>query len=298
MTISDRQALTSARAAAASARTSVKAASKSAKVVARAVSNVTGGRVGSGGGGSSIKPDAIRLATATATKSGSTVTVTADGIEVTVQVARDLTVASGDVLILLMYQSQWIAVGRMYTAAPADTSGTNTPAPSPKPTVVTGTTVIAPSETRSYRSGGWRTDNDDVYQGQYAGNGNHTGCVFYGTKPRSLSGVTVTGATIRVLRPDAGGAYAAQATTMRLVTQATRPAGAPTLTSSTSGPSLRRGGRNDAFAVPTAWAQSIVDGTAGGIGFFTSSGSPYVIFAGRGRWSPAFTMTISWKRVT
>jgi hypothetical protein len=91
---------------------------------------------------------------------------------------------------------------------------------------------------------------------------------------------------------------AAQATTLRLVTQAKRPAGAPTLTSSTSGPSLRRGQTVDAFVIPDSWGQALVDGTSGGLAVFESDGSPYVILAGRGRWSAAFTMTISWYRST
>jgi hypothetical protein len=239
-----------------------------------------------------------RLATATSAKSGSTCTAVIDGIEVTVQCARDLTVASGDVLMLVLFAAQWFAVGRAYTAAPVDTTPNNVAPPQPRPTTVTGTTVISPVETRSYRSGGWRSDNDDVYQGQYAGNGNHTGCAFYGNKPRSLSGVTVTSARIKVRRPDAGGMNAAQATTLRQVTQKTRPAGAPTLTGSTAGPSLRRGQTTNSFAIPTSWGQDFVDGNAGGLAVYESDGSPYVILAGRSRWSAAFTMTISWQRST
>lgn len=245
-----------------------------------------------------IKPVSGRLATASAAKSGSTVTAVVDGTEVTVQVARDLAVASGDVLMLNLYGSQWIAVGRLFTAAPADTTPSNGVVPPPRPTTTTGRAVISPVETRSYRSGDWRTDNDDVYQGQFGGQGNHTGCAFYGTKPRSLSGATVTSASIRVRRPDAGGANAAQATTLRLVTQSRRPGGAPTLTSSTLGPSLRRGATDNSFDIPTAWAQAMVDGTAGGLAVFDSGGSPYVILAGRGRWSAAFTMTINWRRTS
>jgi len=239
-----------------------------------------------------------RLVTATSAKSGSTCTAIVDGVEVTVQCARDLTVATGDVLMLALFGAQWFAVGRAYTAAPADTAPGNVQAPLPKPTMIIGTTVISPVETRSYRSGGWRSDNDDVYQGQYAGNGNHTGCAFYGNKPRSLTGVTVTSARIKVRRPDAGGAFAAQATTLRQVTQKTRPAGAPTLTGSTSGPSLRRGETVDSFAIPTSWGQDFVDGVAGGLAVFDSTGSPYVILAGRGRWSAAFVLTLSWRRTT
>lgn len=234
------------------------------------------------------------LATATAAKSGSTVTANILGTVVTVQVARDLAVASGDVIIVIRVGAEWFAIGRAYAAAPAATTPGGA-APSPGGGTRTGTLVVAPVETRSYRPSGWRTDNTAVYQGEYGGWGNHTGAVFYGSGPRSLAGATVTSATVQVRRLE-GGAYAAQGTTMRLMTNSTRPAGAPTLTSSTSGPSLAVGASTGAFAVPTAWVQSMVDGTAGGLAFFDADGSPYVRFAGRAEWGPAFSLTINWQR--
>lgn len=233
------------------------------------------------------------LATATTVKTNGICSAIVNDVVTEIQVARDLTVAVGDVLILQRIGSQWFAIGRAYTAAPLPTD--NETAPPPKPVTTSGTLVVAPVETRSYRSGGWRTDNTNVYQGAYGSGGNHTGAVFYGRKPRSLSGATVTSARIRVRRSSGGGIIAPQSTTMRLVTQSTRPGGAPTLTSSTAGPSLARGA-STTFAVPDAWAQAMVDGTAGGIGFFDAEGSPYVIFDGRGSWSPAFTLTINWTR--
>jgi hypothetical protein len=150
-------------------------------------------------------------------------------------------------------------------------------------------------ETRSYRSTGWRFDNDDIYQGQYGGNGNHTGCAFYGSGPRALAGATVLGASIQVRRKNGGGITAAQTTTLWLVTNATRPGGAPTLTSSSTGPSLAWG-RSGNFGIITSWAQAMVDGTSGGLAIFTGSSSPYVIMDGRGAYGPSFTMTINWRR--
>jgi len=85
---------------------------------------------------------------------------------------------------------------------------------------------------------------------------------------------------------------------VRLVTQATKPAGAPTRTSSTTGPHLAVGATNNAFVVPTSWAQAMVDGSAGGLGVYDSSGSPYMRFAGRSSWSAAWTLTIRWTRTT
>lgn len=232
-------------------------------------------------------------ATATAAKTGSTVTCTVGGTEITVEVARDLTVAAGDILLVLRQGAAWWAVQRLYTAPPTPPED-NAVAPDPKPAVVTGSLVVSPVETRSYR-GGWRTDTTDVRQGQYGGWGNHTGCAFYGAKPRSLAGSTVTAATIKVRRIS-GGVFAATGTTLRLVTQAYKPLGAPTLGSSTAGPALAVGKTDGSFDIPTAWAQAMVDATAGGLAVYDAGGSPYVVFAGRGDWSPAWTMTITWRR--
>ena len=174
------------------------------------------------------------LATATAVKVGSTVTAVVNGITTTVQVARDLTVASGDVLVVTRVGSQWFAVSRAYTAAP--TAPINQPGPAPQPGSVSGVAVFAPVETRTYESS-WRTDNTHVYQGSYGGSGNRTGCVFYGAAPRSLAGATVLSASFWVRR-QTGGAYAAQTATMRLMTNATKPVGAPALTSTAGGPVL------------------------------------------------------------
>lgn len=238
-----------------------------------------------------VGTDAL-LVTATAAKTGSTVTAYVNGILTTIQVARDLTVAAGDVLAVQRIGALWFALGRAFTAAPADPF--NPAGPSPAPAVAVGTTPFAPVETRSYR-GSWRTDNDYVYQGQYGGQGNHTGCAFYGNGPRSLAGATVTSARVQIHRRNGGGMTAPQSTTMRLVTEKTRPGGAPTLGASTAGPSLAWGGATS-FVIPTSWAQSIVDGTAGGLGFFVAGGSPYVIFSGRSDYGPAFTLSIAWRR--
>lgn len=235
------------------------------------------------------------LATATGALSGSTVPTTVAGVPTVVQVVRGLTVAAGDVLVVQRIGAEWFAVGRAFVAATTPPDGAQA-APNPRPTVTTGTLVVSPVETRSWRpSYGWRDDNTDVYQGEYGGWGNNTGCAFYGNKPRSLAGATVTDAKIRVRRLTAG-TYAAQSTTLRLVTERTRPSGAPTLNNTTSGPSLAVGATNNAFDVPTGWVQAMVDGTYGGLAIYESDGSPYVRLAGRGSWGAAFTLTIKWRR--
>ncbi|MEE3918180.1 hypothetical protein V2I01_04780 [Micromonospora sp. BRA006-A] len=59
-----------------------------------------------------------RLVTATSAKSGSTVTAVVNGVSTTVQVARDLTVAAGDVLLVERVGAQWFAYARVFASAP------------------------------------------------------------------------------------------------------------------------------------------------------------------------------------
>lgn len=241
----------------------------------------------------------VLIGSATSAVTGSTATVSVGGVAVTAQVLRGLTLAVGDPVLIARQGSAWYVLGRTAATTPplpllGGYGNGAQPSPDVPPAVTTGALVCPPGETRSWRSG-WRTDNDDVYQGQYGSYGNHTGCAFYGSTPRSLAGSTVTAATLHVSRLT-GGAYATQTTTLRLVAETSRPSGAPTLGSSTTGPALAVGASTSTFAVPAAWAQAMVDGTAGGLAIYTASGSPYVRTAGRGAWAPAWTLVISWSR--
>lgn len=230
--------------------------------------------------------------TAASTVTAGQATITVGGISVTANVVQGLTLAVGDIALVTRQGSMWWVINKLFTAAPTD-PGAPIP-PSPKPTTRTGALVCNPVETRSYRGGSWRTDTDDVLQGVYAGYPNNTGCAFYGSKPRSLSGATVTSATIKVKRIK-GGAFSAQTSTLRLMTERTKPSGGPTLTSSTSGPSLKVNA-STTFTIPTSWAQNMVDGTAGGLAVYDSNGSPYIRYAGRGSYAGSFTLTIRWSR--
>jgi hypothetical protein len=120
----------------------------------------------------------------------------------------------------------------------------------------------------------------------------HTGCAFYGSTPQALTGATITSATMRIRRPARGGNPIAQALNLRLVTETTRPSGAPTLTSTQAGPSLAWDTDVD-FTVPTAWVTAMVAGTAGGLAI---DGTPYVVTSGTGDYGPAWAMTINWTR--
>lgn len=235
----------------------------------------------------------LQVGTATAAKSGSTVTVEVDGETITVECARDLTVAAGDPVLIGRVVSKPFVICRLFPSAVATIPPVANPSPPAKPTTVYGTLVIQPVSTGSYRTLGWRSDSQ-VRQGEYGGSGNHTGAVFYGAKPSSLAGATATFAYIELRRARSGPAGDTP-TTLHLVTETTRPAGAPTLTLSTDGPSLRPG-EHEQFAFPLTWAQALVDGTAGGLALYDADGSPYVEYDGAAVWSPAFSLTIEWQR--
>ncbi|MGW1000485.1 hypothetical protein [Streptomyces sp. NPDC002520] len=235
------------------------------------------------------------------------------GIQVTARVATSLAIAVGNIVLLARLGSTYYVTNVVPAAPtvtptpppPPDSPGPDpgdTP-PAPKPVVTTGTLTCVPTATACYRDGSWRSDGDptnsfDLYQGRYGGSsfGRNTGVAFYGSKPSTLGGATCTKATVKIKRLSAGD-YSARSATLRLVSQKARPGGAPTLNETTSGPSLKI---NDSttFTLPTSWGQALIDGTRGGIAIAVSSDDPYIHLAGRGSWSAAFTLSLSWRRST
>ncbi|MFF3884020.1 hypothetical protein [Streptomyces sp. NPDC001914] len=249
--------------------------------------------------------------TALTAPSSNAILVSVGGITVTARVAVGLTVAAGNIVLMARLGSLYYVV-IVVPVAPTSTPATPPPAdtappdtgdapPAPKPTVRTGTLTCVPTSTACYRDGSWRSDGDptnsfDLYQGRYGGSsyGRNTGAAFYGSKPHTLSGATCTKATLKVKRLSAGD-FASRSATLRLVSQTSRPSGAPTLNETTSGPSLKIGD-STTFTLPTNWGQALIDGTRGGIAIAVSSDDPYIHLAGRGSWSAAMTLTLSWRR--
>jgi hypothetical protein len=250
------------------------------------------------------------VATATTSVSGGAVLATVGGITITVRVANGITPAQGDRLLVVRHGSVYWAIATIPApptvtpppTTPPDTSpDTGDSAPAPKPTSTTGTLTCVPTATSCYRDGSWRSDGAsvnsfDLYQGRYSGSsfGRMTGCAFYGSKPHSIAGATCTKATLKMKRLSAGD-FSARAVTLRLVSQSSRPSGAPTLNESTAGPALKIGDTST-FTLPDSWGQALIDGSRGGIAINVASDSPYIHLAGRGSWSAAMTLTISWRR--
>lgn len=235
------------------------------------------------------------------------------GITVTARVATGLTVAAGNIILAARLGSTYYVINVIpaaptatpATPAPADSAPPDTgdPPPAPKPTTTTGTLTCVPVATACYRDGSWRSDGDptnsfDLYQGRYGGSsyGRNTGVAFYGNKPSTLGGAVCTKATVKIKRLSAGD-YGARAATLRMTNQKTRPSGAVTLQETTSGPSLTIGD-STTFTLPTLWGQNLIDGIRGGIAINVSSDDPYIHLAGRGSWSAAFTITLSWRRTS
>lgn len=248
---------------------------------------------------------------AVSSASGGACLVSVGGATVTARVAMSLTVAVGNLLLLSRLGSTYYVIGVLPPApttppvapAPSDSPPVDTgdKPPAPKPTTSTGTLTCVPTATATYRDGSWRSDGAstnsfDLYQGRYGGSsfGRNTGCAFYGSKPHTLAGATCTKATVKIKRLSAGD-FSARSATLRLVSQTSRPGGAPTLNESISGPSLKIGDMST-FTLPTSWGQALIDGTRGGIAISIGSDTPYIHLAGRSSWSAAMTLSLSWRR--
>jgi hypothetical protein len=254
----------------------------------------------------------VRGIAQTAVTSGACL-VRVGGITVTARVATTLTIAAGNILLMTRLGSVYY-VTNVVPPVPTSTPATPPPAdstpvdtgdapPAPKPVTTTGTLTCVPTATACFRDGSWRSDGDptnsfDLFQGRYGGSsyGRNTGAAFYGSKPHTLNGATCTKVTLKLKRLSAGD-YASRSVTLRLVSQTSRPGGAPTLNETTSGPSLTIGS-STTFTLPTSWGQALIDGTRGGIAIAVSSDDPYIQLAGRGSWSAAMTLAISWRRTS
>ncbi|MFD4343398.1 hypothetical protein ACFWQ6_00700 [Streptomyces coelicoflavus] len=240
---------------------------------------------------------------------------TVAGIEITTRVVSGVTVGVGDTILIVRRGSTfWVIAiaGAAPTVPPVEPAPDDTPpdtgdsAPAPKPTVTTGSLTCHPVATSTWRSGHWRTDigsstSADTYQGRYgySSYGRNSGFAFYGSKPRSLAGATVTKATVKLRRLTSGD-YGRRSPTLRLVSESSRPSSYPSLHESTTGPSLGVRGHvspsETTFTLPTSWGQAMVDGSRGGLGIVISADSPYIRLAGRSSWSAAWTLTLYWRR--
>lgn len=167
---------------------------------------------------------------------------------------------------------------------PPDPDDPDAGQPPEEPTVTT--VRLNPTATGTARGGSVRPDTQDLYQGDWTGRGINAGMAVY--KARQLSG-TVLSAKVRIKRLD-GGVFAAEAPTLRLMTQDSL-VGNPTWQDSKVGPALKAG-ETATVGLPDAWGQALIEGTAGGIGIYVPSTSPYVHLAGKAQGFMTVTLKI------
>lgn len=241
---------------------------------------------------------ALGIAMAALSMAGGSVPVNVNGVPISVKVDRNLSpadVVAGSLLRLGKRGSRWYAAGIVGLAIIDVVNKAIDAIPDPKPAFVAGRFVVRPVETATYRASvGWRTDTTDAFQGDQSGGGRFTGCAFYGSVPTALAGATVTKAVVKLQRLP-GGPFASAAPTLKLVQESAKPGGAPTLSGSLAGPSLRPGDEAE-LDIGTTWGQSLVDGTFGGLAINVAADTPYLRLAGRDAWPAAFVVVLDWRR--
>lgn len=232
------------------------------------------------------------------TKASGVVSVLVGSQTMVAQCPQDLTVASGDIVLIGKFGSSWYIVQRYYTTGIGNILNDLNVEPPVAPVTRTGTNVFLPTRTVTYRGSTWRTDNDYLYQGQYGAPGNNNvGCAFYGAQVKTLHGATVTKAFIK-MRRRAGGTHAAQATFLVAVAEFSKPSGPPTLVNSYTGPKLRVGETVSEFDLDVTLAQALVDGTFGGLAVFNPLAVPYLVLDGQGEYSGSMALSISWSKTS
>lgn len=262
----------------------------------------------------SLAPLGTQIGFALTTVSSGACTCMVAGIPVAVRTVSGLTVAVGDSLLIMRHGSQRFAIQKLAApppvpppppppvdaAAPVPAAPVQDSAVVAKPSTTNGVLVVPAVQTATFRGAGWRTDlgpvnaADPIQGAGWQPQGPNTGFAFYGTKAQSLTGATVTKATVRLTRVAVG--MPPDIPTFRLVTQTLRPAGAATLNETQTGPSMAYD-ETLVYTLPTAWGQAIVDGGRGGIAI-DSGGAPLPLmqFAGIGTSSSAWTLTLNWRR--
>ena len=147
------------------------------------------------------------------------------------------------------------------------------------------TTSWTSNESGSWRNtGGWRTDNNYVYQGQWENYGRHKGLWFFNDANirSTLSGQVILGVRLRLTRRSSGGYSAARTPTIRLHNYSSKAnainAGEPGLGTSTVTSQSWVWGETKWVTLPLSWGRGIRDGNWRGVGVFVTSDSPYMIF--------------------
>lgn len=217
---------------------------------------------------------------------GTTVTVDIGGTATTCAYSLHYSPTVGDTVELGWWVNPPYVLGKR-SFAPSTPSAPAPPAA--PPTQQAGQSAFVAIESRSFRDGGWRTDTDDVVQGdtaEYPGHAN-SGAWFYGTAPMSLAGKTVTRCRIYL----AGRSSEVATPTVHLYrhTSTSRPSGD---VSRVEGPSdhARDDKASGYVDLPVDWGQDIVN-SGGGIGI---TGESYTRLWGLGGHGQSGQLVIDW----
>ena len=143
------------------------------------------------------------------------------------------------------------------------------------------TSTWSSNHARSWRTtyGGWRTDNNFVYQGQWQSFGLHRGLWFFNDSSirNTLSGRTITGVRIYVTRRSEGGASASGTASFRTHNHSSQPSGQPTVSTQVASSGFAWG-TGKWVTLPVSVGNALRDGSARGIALYSQSSSPYMIF--------------------
>lgn len=128
--------------------------------------------------------------------------------------------------------------------------------------------------------GGWRTDNDDVYQGEWSSYGHHKGLWFFNDSDirSKLADQNVLSIRLKLTRRSAGGSTSAQTPTIRHHNYSSQPGGEPSLSSANVTSQSWAWGETKWVTITTGWGPAIRDGLIRGFAVYTTSSSPYMIF--------------------
>lgn len=238
----------------------------------------------------------FQRAVVTAVAGANKVTVSLDGAAQLVDlpaVAGPTAYAAGDLVLVARDSSGPVVLGKVGAApAPAEPPPA---APVPPPSTLTQRTVtILPSSTDSYRAGqGWRGDGT-VRQGDYIGEAVYQGCAFYGAQLAGLGAdLSAPRSAVLTYVRQQGGVFGAQSPTFHTLAQRTRPSGAPTRLSSGGEGTPVAVNRSASWQLPAGLLDELLDGTAGGLGVYVGSSSPYIVLSGRSGSSVSMSLKVT-----
>ncbi|MBD1373710.1 phage tail protein [Hazenella sp. IB182357] len=155
---------------------------------------------------------------------------------------------------------------------------TEPPAP-PPPTKKTYAYTWSATYTKSWRTRyGWRSDNNNIYQGQYGSWGNHKGLAFFDSADirSKLSGKTIKSVQLYFYRVK-GGANSAQSINVYTHNYTGKPSGEPAITIKKTNAGKIAVNRGVWLTLPNSAGENLRDSTAKGIATYSSSGSPYAV---------------------